>query len=97
MQRQAWLYEPGRRFHALVWEAALHALVCPPVVLAAQLDRLMGTVGLDTVELGVVPLGAALKIPTANRRNAPPADRSQDTGPVSGWGQVSRIPRTSPL
>lgn len=66
MQRQAWLYEPGRRFHALVWEAALHALVCPPVVLAAQLDRLMGTVGLDTVELGVVPLGASLKIPTAN-------------------------------
>jgi hypothetical protein len=66
MQRQAWLYEPGRRFHALVWEAALHALVCPPAVLAAQLDRLMGTVGLDTVELGVVPLGASLRIPTAN-------------------------------
>ncbi|MFF7485656.1 helix-turn-helix domain-containing protein [Streptomyces luteogriseus] len=66
MQRQEWLYRPGRRFHALVWEAALHALVCPPAVLAAQLDRLMGTVGLDTVELGVVPLGASLKIPTAN-------------------------------
>ena len=66
MQRQEWLYRPGRRFHALVWEAALHALVCPPAVLAAQLDRLMGIVGLDTVELGVVPLGASLRIPTAN-------------------------------
>jgi transcriptional regulator with XRE-family HTH domain len=66
MQRQEWLYRPGRRFHALIWEAALHALVCPPAVLAAQLDRLMGIVGLDTVELGVVPLSASLKIPTAN-------------------------------
>ncbi|MFF7737349.1 MULTISPECIES: Scr1 family TA system antitoxin-like transcriptional regulator [unclassified Streptomyces] len=66
MRRQAWLYERGRRFHALVWEAALHALVCTPAVLAAQLDRLMGTIGLDTVELGVVPLGASLRIPTAN-------------------------------
>ncbi|MEU8695858.1 helix-turn-helix transcriptional regulator [Streptomyces sp. NPDC048665] len=66
MQRQGWLYEAGRRFHALVWEAALHALICSPPVLAAQLDRLAGTIGMDTVELGVIPLGASLKIPTAN-------------------------------
>ncbi|MFC9280230.1 helix-turn-helix domain-containing protein [Streptomyces collinus] len=66
MQRQGWLYETGRRFHALVWEAALHALVCSPPVLAAQLDRLAGTIGMDTVELGIVPLGASLKIPAAN-------------------------------
>ena len=56
----------GRRFHALVWEPALHALVCPPSVLVAQLDRLAGMVGRDTVELGVIPLGASLRIPTAN-------------------------------
>jgi len=66
LQRQAWLYDAGRTFHALVWEAALHALICPPAVLASQLDRLMGTVGMDTVELGIIPLGASLKIPTAN-------------------------------
>ncbi|MEV5434471.1 helix-turn-helix transcriptional regulator [Streptomyces sp. NPDC052682] len=66
MQRQTWLYETGHRFHALVWEAALHALVCPPSVLASQLDRLMGTVGMDTVQLGIVPLSASLRIPTAN-------------------------------
>ncbi|MCT2541748.1 helix-turn-helix transcriptional regulator [Streptomyces atratus] len=66
MQRQAWLYETGRKFRALVWEAALHALVCPPSVLAAQLDRLTGMVGMDTVELGIVPLGATLKVPAAN-------------------------------
>ncbi|MFE4058282.1 helix-turn-helix domain-containing protein [Streptomyces sp. NPDC059096] len=66
MRRQEWLYAPGRKFHALVWEAALHALICPPSVLAAQLDRLTGTIGMDTVELGIIPLGAPLKIPTAN-------------------------------
>lgn len=66
MERQEWLYRSGRMFRALVWEAALHALVCPPSVLVAQLDRLAGTVGMDTVELGVVPLGASLKIPAAN-------------------------------
>ncbi|WP_406462604.1 helix-turn-helix transcriptional regulator [Streptomyces sp. NBC_01622] len=66
MKRQEWLYRTGRKVHALMWEAALHALVCPPSVLASQLDRLMGMIGMDTVELGIIPLGASLKIPAAN-------------------------------
>jgi hypothetical protein len=66
MKRQGWLYQGGRRFHALVWEAALHALVCPPSVLVSQLDRLAGVIGMDTVDLGIIPLTASLKIPTAN-------------------------------
>ncbi|MEU1409606.1 helix-turn-helix transcriptional regulator [Streptomyces sp. NPDC005728] len=66
MRRQEWLYEAGHRFHALVWEAAVHALICSPSMLAAQLDRLAGMVGMDTVELGIVPLSASLKIPAAN-------------------------------
>ncbi|MFF0512413.1 helix-turn-helix domain-containing protein [Streptomyces sp. NPDC004250] len=66
MERQAWLYQGGRRLHALVWEAALHALVCPPSVLVAQLDRLAGTIGMDTVELGVIPLASSLRVPAAN-------------------------------
>lgn len=66
LKRQSWLYEPGRMFRVLVWEAALHALVCPPSALAAQLDRLTGIVGMDTVELGIVPLAVPLKIPAAN-------------------------------
>ncbi|MDX3764033.1 helix-turn-helix transcriptional regulator [Streptomyces sp. AK02-04a] len=65
MQRQQALYDPAKRFHLLLWEAALRALVCPPSVLAAQLDRLSGAVGLDTVELGIIPLSASLKIPPA--------------------------------
>ncbi|MFC8898531.1 helix-turn-helix domain-containing protein [Streptomyces cinereoruber] len=66
IRHQDWLYEPGRKLRVLVWEAALHARLCPPSVLAAQLDRLTGVIGMDTVELGVVPLGAPLKIPAAN-------------------------------
>lgn len=65
MKRQEALYDSSKTFHLLLWEPALHALVCPPAVLAAQLDRLAGTVGLDTVELGIIPLSASLKIPTA--------------------------------
>ncbi|MBZ9642356.1 helix-turn-helix transcriptional regulator [Streptomyces sp. PSKA30] len=65
IKRQEALYDPTKRFHLLLWEAALRALICPPSVLAAQLDRLSGAVGLDTVELGIVPLSASLKIPPA--------------------------------
>ncbi|WP_128802494.1 MULTISPECIES: helix-turn-helix transcriptional regulator [unclassified Streptomyces] len=65
MKRQEALYDSSKRFHLILWETALHALVCPPSVLAAQLDRLVGAVGLDTVELGIIPLSASLKIPPA--------------------------------
>ncbi|MFJ8312189.1 MULTISPECIES: helix-turn-helix domain-containing protein [unclassified Streptomyces] len=66
VKRQEMLYVPGKTFRIVMWEAALRALVCPPAVLAAQLDRLSGVVGLDTVTLGIVPLGAPLKLPPAN-------------------------------
>ncbi|MBC2879628.1 MULTISPECIES: helix-turn-helix domain-containing protein [Streptomyces] len=63
MKRQSGLYDSDKRYHVLLWEAVLHTRICPPSVLAGQLDRLLGIVGLDTVELGVVPFGAALKVP----------------------------------
>ncbi|MFE3559082.1 helix-turn-helix domain-containing protein [Streptomyces sp. NPDC059193] len=63
MKRQEGLYDPGRHYQILMWEAVLHTRICPPLVLVAQLDRLQGVIGLDTVELGFVPLEAALKIP----------------------------------
>ncbi|NEC08340.1 helix-turn-helix transcriptional regulator [Streptomyces sp. SID7909] len=65
-QRQEWLYRPGHKLHVLIWEAALRSLICPPSVLAAQLDRLTGMIGMDTVELGVVPFAASVKIVPAN-------------------------------
>ncbi|GHI90808.1 helix-turn-helix domain-containing protein [Streptomyces olivaceus] len=66
MKRQEWLYQPGKQLKALIWEGALRAQTCPPEVLAAQLDRLLGLVGMDTVQLGIVPLDATLRLPPGN-------------------------------
>lgn len=66
VQRQEWLYRPGHKLHVLMWEAALRSLICPPSVLAAQLDRLTGLIGMDTVELGIIPFTAPVKIVPAN-------------------------------
>ncbi|MBB1244166.1 helix-turn-helix transcriptional regulator [Streptomyces durbertensis] len=63
MKRQELLYGSGRRYHIILWEPVLRSLVCSPSVLAAQLDRLTGIIGMDTVELGIVPLGSSLKVP----------------------------------
>ncbi|MFF7730615.1 helix-turn-helix domain-containing protein [Streptomyces sp. NPDC008001] len=62
MQRQEVLYQPGRTFHVMVWEGALHALICPREVMAGQLDRLVSLIGLDRVHLSVIPLGAPLTL-----------------------------------
>ncbi|MDT0450752.1 helix-turn-helix domain-containing protein [Streptomyces hesseae] len=66
VKRQEMLHTPGRTFHILMWEAVLRTLICPPAVLAAQLDRLNSSVGLDTVSLGIIPFDATLKLPPAN-------------------------------
>ncbi|WP_405447985.1 helix-turn-helix transcriptional regulator [Streptomyces achromogenes] len=66
MKRQEWLYRPGKQLHLLVWEGALWVRVCPPDILVAQLDRLLGVVGMDTVHLGIVPLDAKLGLNPAN-------------------------------
>ncbi|MBT2471571.1 helix-turn-helix transcriptional regulator [Streptomyces sp. ISL-66] len=66
MQRQSWLYQPGNRLNLLMWEGALRAQLCPPTVMAAQLDRLLGAIGMDTLNLGVVPFGASLRLPPGN-------------------------------
>lgn len=65
LRRQPLLYEPGRIFDIVMWEAALYAAVCPPTVLAGQLDRLASVIGLDTVRLGIVPLGTPVALPPA--------------------------------
>ncbi|WP_181785951.1 helix-turn-helix domain-containing protein [Streptomyces phytophilus] len=66
IQRQEGLYEAGRQYQIMIWEPVLYAVVCPHAVLAAQLDRLVSVIGLDTVELAVVPAAASLKIHPSN-------------------------------
>ncbi|WP_435860452.1 Scr1 family TA system antitoxin-like transcriptional regulator [Streptomyces scabiei] len=59
------LYGPSKRFHPPLGEVEPRARICPPSVLATRLDRLSGAVGLDTVELEIIPFTAALKLPPA--------------------------------
>lgn len=66
IQRQERLYQRGRKHRIMIWEGALRSLVCPPSVLAAQLHHLSAAIGLDTVELGIIPFSASLKIWPAN-------------------------------
>ncbi|WP_369189571.1 helix-turn-helix domain-containing protein [Streptomyces sp. R08] len=66
MKRQEWLYRRGKRLNLLMHESVLWARVCPPDVLVAQLDRLQGVVGMNTVDLGIVPLDAELRLSRAN-------------------------------
>ncbi|MEV5506002.1 helix-turn-helix domain-containing protein [Streptomyces orinoci] len=67
VKRQEALYQPGKRYSIVMGEATLYARVCPPDVLAGQLDRLSGVAaGLDTLSLGIVPFSARLSIPPAN-------------------------------
>ncbi|KOT90414.1 DNA-binding protein [Streptomyces sp. NRRL F-5755] len=66
IQRQKGLYRPGRKYKIMMWEGALRSLICPPSVLAAQLHHLSGVIGLDTVEMGIVPFSASLKIYPGN-------------------------------
>ncbi|QTD99233.1 helix-turn-helix domain-containing protein [Streptomyces cyanogenus] len=69
LKRQEWLYRPGKRLNVLMAEAVLWGRICPPDVLAAQLDRLLGVVGMDTVHLGILPLDGALPLTVGNSFN----------------------------
>ncbi|MGY0464975.1 DUF5753 domain-containing protein [Kitasatospora sp. cg17-2] len=66
VRRQESLYRSGKQYRIVMWEAALRARLCPPAVMAAQLDRLSGVIGLDTVTLGIVPFEAQLRLPPSN-------------------------------
>ncbi len=66
VRRQEILYQPDKQYRIVMGEAALRARLCPPAVMAAQLDRLSGVIGLDTVTLGIVPFEAQLALPPAN-------------------------------
>lgn len=61
LRRQEALYDPDKTFRFLIHEAALHTRTSSPAIQAAQLDRLMSVIGLDNIELGIVPFGAQLR------------------------------------
>ncbi|MFD5620837.1 helix-turn-helix domain-containing protein [Streptomyces yangpuensis] len=62
MRRQDALYQRGQKYRVIIWEAALYAAIGGPEVMAAQLDRLAGIIGLSSVTLGVLPFSASLDL-----------------------------------
>jgi transcriptional regulator with XRE-family HTH domain len=62
MQRQQVLYRSGRRFHFVITEAVLRYRLCPPEVLAGQLDRLVSLSTLTTIRFGVIPFETQLPV-----------------------------------
>ncbi|MEV6156042.1 helix-turn-helix transcriptional regulator [Nonomuraea sp. NPDC052129] len=62
MARQQILYAPGRRFHFVITESVLRLQLCPPEVLAGQLDKLAVASTLRTVRFGVIPFTAAFPV-----------------------------------
>jgi transcriptional regulator with XRE-family HTH domain len=55
MRRQNVLYRSGKRFHFVITEAVLRYRLCPPEVMAGQLDRLVSLSTLPTMKFGVIP------------------------------------------
>ncbi len=54
MKRQELLYQPDKRFHFVITEAALRLRLCSPEVMLGQLDRLISLSALPNVRLGVI-------------------------------------------
>ncbi len=63
MRRQDVLHTSGKTFHFVILEAALRTRLCPPDVMAGQLDRLLGLDGLANVSFGILP--TAVELPVA--------------------------------
>ena len=60
MRRREILHEEGRTFEFIIAEAALAMPPCPPKVMHAQIDRLMISMDLENVTVGIVPQGRQL-------------------------------------
>jgi transcriptional regulator with XRE-family HTH domain len=56
IERQAILYDTSRTFHFLLTESAIRWRLCPPSVMAIQLDHLISISRLPNVHIGVLPL-----------------------------------------
>ncbi|MGW5050122.1 helix-turn-helix domain-containing protein [Actinokineospora sp. NPDC004072] len=62
MRRQAVLYDQTKTIEIIMTESALRYPLCPPEVMAGQLDRLATLLDITTARIGVIPLGARLPV-----------------------------------
>lgn len=54
IRRQEILYQPDKRFHFVLTEAALRYRLCAPEIMLGQLDRLVTFAALPNVRLGII-------------------------------------------
>ncbi|WP_158273885.1 helix-turn-helix transcriptional regulator [Micromonospora sp. RP3T] len=66
MLRQQVLYDTSKKFEFLIFEAALRVLLCSPMDMLAQLDRVLNITDLSHITLGVIPFGRQLSIAPQN-------------------------------
>ncbi|TMQ90848.1 helix-turn-helix domain-containing protein [Actinomadura soli] len=66
VRRQDILYQPDKRFHLVLTEAALRYRLCPPEVMLGQLDRLVSLSTLPNVKLGVIGFETAYVVAPAH-------------------------------
>jgi transcriptional regulator with XRE-family HTH domain len=60
LDRQTALFDPARRFEFLITEAALRLRLGPASMMSAQLDRIASLSTLENVDIGLIPLDAAV-------------------------------------
>jgi transcriptional regulator with XRE-family HTH domain len=56
LERQAVLYDETKRFSFVLTESAARWPLCPPALMALQVDRLVSLSHLPNVQIGVIPL-----------------------------------------
>lgn len=66
VQRQDILYQPDKRFHFVLTEAALRYRLCPPETMLGQLDRLVSLSALPNVKLGIIGFEMAYVVAPAH-------------------------------
>ncbi|MEU3118526.1 helix-turn-helix transcriptional regulator [Micromonospora chalcea] len=66
MLRQQVLYDTSKKFDFLVFEAALRVLLCPPLDMLVQLDRVLNITDMPHITLGVIPFGRQLSTAPQN-------------------------------
>ncbi|MFJ9609860.1 helix-turn-helix domain-containing protein [Kitasatospora sp. NPDC101176] len=60
LERQSVLYDRHREFRFVICEHVLRWRICPPAVMATQLDRLVSLSRLPNVTIGVLPLSGLM-------------------------------------
>lgn len=91
LERQTVLHDPGKRFCFLLTESAVRWQLCPPAVMALQVDRLVSLSRLPTVSIGVLPLDRS--VPNGAYRTFVTYDRRLVTVELFSGQQVLRDPK----